>query len=157
MLSIRGKNQEVCLPLYHSDQFVADQRSTCRQKKLQRTTCTSQRSSWQAHKGEDTWSRKKRLGPLHWSLTSLRVLPQWIGLQPNLGRVGGTERDNHKDQPAMELLRLCQAGRIREMHRSYSLQYLRFGHLLIKTELFCLLSKKWQSSASATQYAVYFR
>lgn len=32
-----------------------------------------------------------------------------LGLQPNLGRVGGSEMDGQKDEPARELLLLCSA------------------------------------------------
>lgn len=86
-----------------------DQGSACREKNLRLPTCAAQRSSRQAHKGSDTWSRKKAGAFLLEPLTSLRVLPEWLGLQPNLGCVGGSEMDDQKDQPATELLHLYSA------------------------------------------------
>lgn len=80
------------LALYHSYQFVAewpDQGSVCKEKKLWLPTCAVPRRK---HKSSDTWSRKKaQASPLE-PVPSLRSFQEQLGLQPNLGHVGGSER-----------------------------------------------------------------
>ena len=98
--------QQVNLALYHSDQFITgvNDSDLIKDQPAEKTTCTAPTSSWQTHKGSDTWSRKKAGASSLKPMTSLWVLPECLGLQPNLGRVGGREMDDQKDQPATELL-----------------------------------------------------
>lgn len=83
-----------------------DQGSVCREKKPWLPTCVAQRNSWQTHKSLDTWSRKEAWASPLEPVTSLSMLPECLGLQPNLGCMEGSEMDSQKGHPARELAHL---------------------------------------------------
>ena len=59
--------------------------------------CCREELMTDTHKGSDTWSRKKAgASPLE-PVTSQSMLQEWLGLQPNVGRVGGSKTEGQRD------------------------------------------------------------
>lgn len=84
-----------------------DQRLECGGKTRWLPTCVAPKSLCHTNKGSDTWSRKKDGASPVEPVMSPSVLSEWLGLQPNLGCVGGSETDAPTEQPARGPLFTC--------------------------------------------------